>query len=134
MNTTYTTLAANWMQAKAKENEWKDRRLAVEAEMLKLFPDLPEEGQRSFKEGSYKTTVSNGLNIKIVNREAFSLAVQEGVIPTTIVHPDLYETGFKRLRRMAIAQDPGALAVYGTILPLFNITPAKPGVSVSKVA
>lgn len=136
MNTTtsldYKTLAADWMAAKSKENAWKEKRLAIEAELMQFFPNLPEEGQRTYNEAGYKTVAKNDLNIKVINRDAFVLAVTEGSVPSNIVQFDIYETGFKRLRRLAVANDEQALNVYSRILPLFSVTPAKTGFTVVK--
>ena len=127
-------MAADWVAAKSKENAWKEKRLAIEAELMHFFPDMPEEGQRTYNEASYKTVAKNDLNIKVVNRDAFVLAVTEGAVPSNIVQFDIYETGFKRLRRQAIANDENALNVYSRILPLFSVTPAKTGFTVVKGA
>ena len=36
---------------------------AIEAELLQFFPNLPEEGQRTYNEAGYKTVAKNDLNI-----------------------------------------------------------------------
>jgi hypothetical protein len=130
----YKTLAADWMQAKRKENEWKDRRYAIEAQLAEFFPNLPDEGQKSFTEAGYKTVAKNDIYVKVVNRDSFLEGVSCGVIPSNLVQLDLYETGFKRLRRLAMAQDESALRLYGSVQSLFTVTPAKTGFTVSKVA
>lgn len=130
----YKTLAADWMQAKRKEGEWKDRRYVLEAQLAEFFPSLPDEGQKTLTEAGFKTVAKNDIHVRVVNRDAFLEGVNCGVIPSNLVQLELYETGFKRLRRQAMAQDELALRLYGAIQGLFTVTPAKTGFTVSKVA
>ncbi len=132
--TDYKTLAADWMQAKRKETEWAEKRLAIEAQLLDVLPQLPEEGQKSLRQDGFLTVAKAGLNIKPVSKEAFLAAIDSGLIPPTIIETTLYETGFKRLRRAAMDQEPQALKTYTGLASLFEIKPAKVNIVVSKVA
>ena len=132
--TEYKTLAADWMQAKRKEQEWNEKRLAIEAQLLDLLPALPEEGEKSMRQDGFLTVAKAGLHIKPVSKEAFLAGIEAGIVPPTIIETVLYETGFKRLRRMAQDQDPQALATYSALSSLFVVTPAKVNIVVSKVA
>lgn len=132
--TEYKTLAADWMQAKRKEQEWNEKRLAIEAQLIDLLPTLPEEGQKSMRQDGFLTVAKADLNIKPVSKEAFLAGIEAGLVPPTLIETRLYETGFKRLRRMAMAQDPQALAAYSALSSLFVVTPAKVNIVVSKVA
>ena len=126
----YSELAAAWMVAKREEEEAKARRYAIEADLLGFLPELPEEGERSMRLNGYKLTGKNALNVTVKDADAFNVALLKGTLPASVIKTTIYDTGVKRLRREAQKQDATALAIYGALLPMLDIKPAKPSVTV----
>lgn len=130
---TYAALAAEWMRLKNEEAALQQERLKVEADLQEFFV-LPEDGERSLRLDGFKTTMKTGLNISPVDSAAFKEAAKAGLLPEQILETKLYDTGFKRLRKQASEQEPQALELYSSILPMFNVRPAKVGVTVVRYA
>lgn len=126
---TYEALAAEWMALKTEESRLQADRIAVEQQLQQFF-NLPEVGERSLRQGGFKTTMTTDLNISHKDVAAFKEAVASGLMPYEVLETKLYDTGFKRLRKRAAEQDPAALETYSSILPMFNVRPAKVGVTV----
>lgn len=126
---TYEALAAEWMALKTEESRLQADRIAVEQQLQQFF-NLPEVGERSLRRGGFKTTMTTDLNISHKDVAAFKEAVASGLMPYEVLETKLYDTGFKRLRKRAAEQDPAALETYSSILPMFNVRPAKVGVTV----
>lgn len=126
---TYESLAADWMALKAAEAQLQADRLEVEQQLQQFFT-LPEIGERSFRQGGFKTTMKADLNISAKDSAAFKEAVAAGLVPYEVLETKLYDTGFKHLRKRASQQEPQALELYSSILPMFNVRPAKVGVTV----
>lgn len=130
---TYASLAAEWMRLKNEEDSLREERLKVEDSLREFFV-LPEEGERSLRLDGFKTVMTTGLNISPKDSAAFKEAAKAGLLPEQILETKLYDTGFKRLRKRAEEQEPQALELYSSILPMFNVRPAKVGVTVVRYA
>lgn len=126
---TYESLAAEWMRLKNEEARLQLERTEVENNLREFFA-LPEEGERSLRREGFKTVMTTGLNISAKDPAQFREAVKSCLLPAEILETKLYDTGFKRLRKRAVDQDPAALELYSSILPMFNVRPAKVGVTV----
>lgn len=121
-----TLLLEAWNQQKTAELTANKRRLEIETQLALVLP-APEEGQKSYRIGSYKVTRTNRINYR-GDPEKLKPLIEALGLPQ-LLKDAVNETAVKKLRR----EDPYDFELLVSDGAL-SAVPAKPGFEVALVA
>lgn len=125
---TIDTLAARWAAAKEEEGDARDRRLAIEGEIVALL-GVKEEGSTTHKGELFKITTKGSIYRKIDAGRWGEIVEQvpESMRAVVRYKPEVDPKGYKWIAD-------NRPDVLGIIAAAITTTPGKPGVTIGEIA